>query len=61
MRRRVVFFSLGCILSITASLCAAQTASINGTVSDSTGAVVDHARITVRNTATNAVRNIETS
>jgi len=61
MRRRVVFFSLGCILSITASLCTAQTASINGTVSDSSGAVVDHARITVRNMATSATRNVETS
>ena len=61
MRRSVVFFSLGCILSITASLCPAQTASINGTVSDSSGAVVDHARITVRNMATNAIRNVETS
>jgi hypothetical protein len=61
MRQNVVLFFLGCILTFTASLCAAQTASINGTVSDSTGAVVDHARITVRNTGTNAVRNIETS
>src|SRR5207342_3049159 len=41
MRRNAVLSFLGCILTFTASLCAAQTASINGTVSDSTGAVVD--------------------
>jgi len=36
-----------------------QTASVNGTVSDSTGALVEHAKVTVRNTATNAVREGE--
>lgn len=39
----------------------AQTASINGTVSDSTGAIIQDATVTVRNTATNAIRVAETS
>jgi hypothetical protein len=38
----------------------AQTASINGTVSDSTGALVQHAKVTATNTATNIARSTET-
>ena len=41
-----------------ASYSVAQTASINGTVSDTTGALIDHARVTARNTATNATREV---
>ncbi len=60
MRRTFVLSLLGCILQLVSTVAAAQTASINGSVTDSTGAVVDHAKVTVRNTATNAVRNVET-
>jgi hypothetical protein len=38
----------------------AQTATINGTVTDPTGAVVPHAKVTAVNAATNAVRDAET-
>jgi len=61
MRRTFVLSFLGCILLLAATVAAGQTASINGSVTDSTGAVVDHAKVTVRNTATNAVRKVETS
>jgi hypothetical protein len=37
-----------------------QTASINGTVTDSTGALVQHATVTATNTATNIARSTET-
>jgi len=38
----------------------AQTASINGTVTDASGALVQHAKVTATNTATNAARSTET-
>ena len=38
----------------------AQTATINGTVTDPSGAVVPNAKVTALNTATNAVRDAET-
>jgi len=60
MRRNSVLLFLGCVLSFTASFTTAQTASINGTVSDSTGALIEHARVTARNSATNANRIVET-
>jgi hypothetical protein len=50
-------------LSVTlifSSRLVAQTASVNGTVTDPTGALVQHAKVTVRNTATNAVREADT-
>ena len=37
-----------------------QTASINGTVTDSTGTLVEHATVTATNTATNIARSTET-
>jgi hypothetical protein len=37
-----------------------QTASINGTVTDSTGTLVQHATVTATNTATNIARSTET-
>jgi Carboxypeptidase regulatory-like domain len=37
-----------------------QTASISGTVTDSTGALVQHATVTATNTATNIARSTET-
>ncbi len=48
-------------LFVFSSLAIAQTASVNGTVTDATGALVEHATVTVRNTATNATRAVETS
>jgi hypothetical protein len=48
-------------MGILSTLAIAQTASINGTVSDPTGALVQHAKVTVHNTATNATREVETS
>lgn len=61
MRRKLVLSFLGCILAMIPSFVVAQTASINGTVTDSTGAVVDHAKVTAHNMATNANRDVETS
>ena len=48
--RTLMALSLFCALP---SFAAAQTASIAGTVADSSGAVIAGAEITVRNTATN--------
>jgi hypothetical protein len=39
----------------------AQTATILGTVTDTTGAVVPNAKITIANTATSATRTLETN
>ncbi len=44
------------VLLALASYSTAQTASLNGTVSDSTGALIEHAKVSARNTATNATR-----
>jgi len=38
----------------------AQTASITGTLTDATGAVVQAAKVTARNTQTNASRSTQT-
>lgn len=46
------------VLLALASYSVAQTASINGTVSDTTGALIEHAKVTARNTATNATRDV---
>jgi hypothetical protein len=46
------------LLLLTASLALAQTGSIQGTVSDSAGAVVQGAEITIRNTGSNAARTV---
>ena len=53
----------GVILSVAlllASDAQAQTASINGAVTDSSGAVVQKAKVTATNTATNIARSVET-
>lgn len=61
MLRRVVLFavatSLMLVLVRTAS---AQTASVNGTVTDTTGALVQNATVTATNTATNIARSVQT-
>ena len=61
------FVSLRLVLSVVPlwillSLAAfAQTAALNGTVTDTSGAVVQHATVTVTNLATNATRSVETT
>ena len=46
------------ILLALASYSVAQTASINGTISDTTGALIEHAKVTARNSATNGTREV---
>ena len=55
--KTISFFLLAALI-LAASSAVAQTASIVGTVSDPTGAVVSGAAITVQNTETGAVRTI---
>jgi hypothetical protein len=45
---------------IFSSVVSAQTASINGAVTDASGAVMEHAKVTATNTATNIVRSVDT-
>jgi carboxypeptidase family protein len=61
MRTKLVFFVVALlVMLVVSSPVLAQTASINGTVTDSTGAVLQQAKVTVHNTATNANRDAET-
>jgi hypothetical protein len=61
MRTKLVLFSVASVVTLVlSSFCVAQTASINGTVTDSTGALVQNATVTVRNTATDASRDVVT-
>ena len=57
--RRCLFIALffGLVLPIPIALAQSDNASISGTVTDSAGAVLPHATITVRNEATAEVRN----
>ena len=48
------------VMFTVSSIVVGQTASINGSVTDSTGALVQQASVTVRNTATNATREVDT-
>lgn len=60
VKARFVFSlaALFCLLPVAAF---AQTASLNGTITDASGALVQQATVTVRNTATNATRSVEAS
>ena len=53
---RIIFGSI--LLVVTAAFASAQTGSIQGTVTDSAGAVVQGAEITARNVASNAWRTV---
>jgi len=60
--RMLSYVLLAVLLAIPFSLHAQQySGTITGTVTDPSGAVITKARITVRNEATNAVRNAETN
>ena len=59
MKRKTVFVGLLVFLSIPSCL-RAQTASIGGTVSDSTGAAVPNAKITAENVDTGETRSAQT-
>ena len=58
---RLRLFLGSMILVLTATFALAQTASIGGTVTDSAGAVVVGAEITVRNVGSNAIRTATSS
>src|SRR5882724_6299305 len=58
-RLRVLFGSIFLVLAATFAL--AQTGSIQGTVTDAVGAVVQGAEITVKNLGSNAVRTVTSS
>jgi hypothetical protein len=61
MLRRLVLFAVATSLTLVLVRTAgAQTASVNGTVSDSTGALVQNATVTATNTATNIARSAQT-
>ena len=56
---KIIFGSV--MLVMAAAVASAQTGSIQGTVTDSAGAVVQGAEITVRNLGSNAVRTATSS
>src|SRR6202041_581223 len=59
--RRLVLFAVATSLTLVLVRPAeAQNASINGTVTDSTGALVRNATVTATNTATNVARSVQT-
>ncbi len=61
MLRRLVLFAVAAGLTLVLVRTAgAQNASINGTVTDSTGALVQNATVTATNTATNVARSVQT-
>ena len=59
--RRLRFFSGTIVVLLAATFALAQTGSIQGTVTDSGGAVVQGAEVTVRNMGSNAVRTATSS
>src|SRR5258708_26752204 len=58
---RLRFVSVSIILVLAATFALAQTGSIQGTVTDSAGAVVPGAEITVKNLGSNAMRTATSS
>ncbi len=61
MQKKTIVIMVSLLAALVIAMPAlAQTASINGTVTDSSGALVTNARVTVHNLATNAVRTAET-
>src|SRR6266849_10916938 len=59
MKRKTVFVGLLVLLSLPSCL-HAQTASIGGTITDSTGAAVPNAKITAQNVDTGQARTVQT-
>jgi Carboxypeptidase regulatory-like domain len=61
MLRRLVLFAVATSLALVLVRTAgAQNASVNGTVTDSTGALVQNATVTATNTATKSARSVQT-
>jgi hypothetical protein len=61
MLRRLILFAVAASLTLVLLRTAgAQTASVNGTVTDTTGALVQNATVTATNTATNVARSVQT-
>src|SRR5438067_3480793 len=60
-RRRHLLLALSVFLGILATQALAQEATLVGTVSDSSGAVIPNATITITNMATGQVRNLATN
>jgi len=61
MLRRLVLFAVATSLTLVLVRTAvAQNASVNGTVTDTTGALVQNAKVTATNSATNVARSVQT-
>jgi hypothetical protein len=61
MSRNLVVNALAIsVILVLSAAAGAQTASVNGTVTDASGAVVQHAKVTATNTATNIARSTDT-
>jgi hypothetical protein len=61
MLRRLVLFAVATsMMLVLVRTASAQTASVNGTVTDTTGALVQNATVTATNTATNIARSVQT-
>ena len=60
LRRLCWFFVVMSVILILVCASGAQTASINGTVTDPSGALVLHATVTATNTATNIDHTADT-
>jgi hypothetical protein len=60
LRRLVLFAVVTSLMLVLVRTTSAQTASVNGTVTDTTGALVQNATVTATNTATNIARSVQT-